>query len=253
MRNLLKHIIKDFKNGESIEVYVIILIILFLVIITILGIDVFGRFGETIEKAVIFSCFLVLLTATLKNKSEFYFLSTQLRAIPSNGLEFLHEFPAELNAQIHNAKDLLFIGVALERTIITHYSYFQEKLAQKHKIRFLFVNPESQALEVALTRNYSPTDLITTKMKIQSNIESLIKLKKMFPEYIEIRVIDNSLTHGLTAINPYSDDGILYIENYPYKTVGGSLPKFSLKLTDEWFKFYLEEAEILWQNGKVVN
>ena len=166
---------------------------------------------------------------------------------------FKNDFPSTMREQIINAEDLFLIGVTLSRTIKTYNSAFIKKVKKGERIRVLLIDPVGPAVDLAETRNYGRMDPNRTRQEIKSSINDLLEIKKYNPGYLSIRTIKNPLTHGVISINPHLSGGILFLENYPYKTIGGSIPKFILQQgIDYWYDFFLEEAEILWNHGKEV-
>ena len=58
------------------------------------------------------------------------------------------------------------------------------------------------------------------------------------------------LGHGIVGISPASAVGKLYINNYPFKTPGGSLPRFTLRAKDgRWYQLFRQELYNLWGAG----
>lgn len=245
MKKFFKRFINDIKKSENIEIYLSTL-----VVIVIIALDLFGADITRFQDEILLSVLVVIILSQLR---LIHVIDEFEGGRSYGGVSFLGDFTQELDQNIKESNDLLFIGVTLERTLNTYYSIFHEKLVNKHRIRVLLVDPNSKSLEVALTRNYSPSDVNQTRNNVNFTIYKLCELKKQTSGNLEIRVIDNSLTHGVVGVNLAKPEGILFIENYPYKTIGGSLPKFVLKDGDKWYGFYKKEAEILWENGLLIS
>jgi hypothetical protein len=239
----LQRIWKDIKRGENIDVYLTI------VISFVLGIlNLFGLASSTWLFSAILAVLGILAISALR--TEHHFEEVVEYQARSKDI-FMYDFPATLQEDISKATELLLIGVTLTRTIKTYYSEFQSKLNKGHIIKVLLIDPECQAVEMAEMRNFGRADPDRTRNDIRANIMDLCELKKNAPDRMMIRTIQNPLTHGVIAINPESSQGILYMENYPYRTLGGSKPKYVLRAgIDEWYLFFKEEAQILWNNGR---
>ena len=239
----LQRIWADIKRGENIDVYLTIILVFALGIL---------NFISPASSSWIFSVILaalgILAVSALRNEYHFREIIQHLSQTKN---VFMDDFPISLREDIINANELLLIGVTLSRTIKTYYSEFQGKLRKGHIIKVLLVDPESQAVDMAETRNFGRTDSARTSSDIRANIMDLCELQKIAPDRMRIRTIQNPLTHGVIAVNPDSSQGVLYMENYPYRTLGGSKPKYILRDgQDAWYSFFKEEAQILWKNGK---
>ena len=140
--------------------------------------------------------------------------------------------------------------MTLSRTIKSHYSEIKRKLERGDVIKVLLVHPEGPAIEVAETRVFDRPDLEWTRMNIRGALRDLCHLQSAAPNKLEIRTIQNPLGFGAIAVNPDSSSGILYLEHYPFKTEGGSKPKFVLRAKDgRWYDFFKSELRTLWENG----
>lgn len=88
------------------------------------------------------------------------------------------------------------------------------------------------------------------KGEIRNTLQYLCDLRHSTNGKLEIRTIQNPLGHGLVAKDPETASGILYIQNYPFKTEGGSRPKFILRAKDGyWYDFFKKELHNLWEYG----
>lgn len=239
----LQRIWKDIRRGENIDIYITIALVF------ILGIfNFFSPSSSTLIFTVILAALGILAVSALKTEHHFEeVIQNQGRAKDL----FMNEFPATMHDDIVNASELLMIGVTLARTVKTYYSEFEGKLRKGHVIKVLLIDPEGPAVEMAETRNFGRADPDRTRSDIRAIIQDLIELQKIAPDKMIIRTIQNPLTHGVIAVNPDSPRGVLYMENYPYRTLGGSKPKYILRAgQDEWYGFFKDEAQILWKNGK---
>ncbi len=244
MKNI-RRIWNEIRRGENIDVYLTIVFAAILSITTLTGI-------YTPNIATLASILLGLLAlfaiSNLRNLHATEQLSEQL----SNSAKpaFLKEFPLSLQDDFASATELWLVGVSLSRTTRQNYSEIERKLQKGHRIHILLVNPDGSSAEIASSRPYPKTDVEQTRRQIRDSLDYFCKLKTVNPEKLEIRTIQNPLTHGITAINPDSESGTLYIEEYPYQTTGSILPRFTLKAKEEyWYNFYKGELHNLWNSG----
>jgi hypothetical protein len=131
-----------------------------------------------------------------------------------------------------------------------YYSTIEQKIKKGHSVKFLLVDPDSAAVAMSAARTYRPTSAQQKRQEIMDTLKSLQELQKISPKKLEIRTIDNPLTYGLRAINPNTDNGVLYIEHYSYKTQD-SKPRFIVRARDVyWYDYFLKESQNLWADGK---
>jgi hypothetical protein len=241
----LQRIWNEIRRGENIEVYLTIILAAGLSIATITG-D-YSPSNETLT-AILLGILALLAITNLKGRHALEQLSEKL----SDSIKpaFLEEFPPSLNEDIISASELWLIGVSLSRTIRNNFSELERKLQKGHKIKFLLVNPDGHASEIAATRPYPRTEVEQTRRQIRDSLDYLCKLKAVSAKNFEVRTIENPLTHGIIAINPDSSLGTFYIEEYPYQTMGSVLPRFILRAKDRhWYDFYKSELRNLWNSG----
>jgi len=242
---ILKRIWHDVRRGENIDLYLIVAVVFILGIVNIIG----SVPSSWITSATLAALGVIAISA-LRSDHQMEGLSEKLSK--QTGTVFSEEFPPTLKNDINQATELWLVGVSLSRTIKTYYSDIESKLQKGQSIRVLLVNPDGAAVGIAETRVYGRTNIERTKSEIQSVLMDLCDLRKIAPDKLEIRTIENSLTYGAVAVNPNSASGVLYLEHYPYKTVGGSKPKFILTAKDDaWYGFFKDELQILWNNGCV--
>lgn len=240
-----RRIWNEIRRGENIDVYLTIILAASLSIITITGI-----YSPTIEQIVALLLGLLALFAisNLRNLHATEQLSEQLSNAAT--ATFLKEFPSTLQDDFTSASELWLVGVSLARTIRENYSKIERKLQKGHTIRILLVHPDGPASEIAASRPYPKAEAEQTRRQIRESVSYLCKLKSVNPGKLEIRTIQNPLTHGIMATNPDTTAGILYIEEYPYQTTGSILPRFILRAKDAyWYDFYKSELYNLWNSG----
>lgn len=85
--------------------------------------------------------------------------------------------------------------------------------------------------------------------EIRNALQDLCDLSQGSPRRLEIRSIQHPLGHGVIAKDPDTASGGIYIQNDPFKTEGGSRPKFVMRAKDGfWYDFFKRELHNLWDN-----
>jgi hypothetical protein len=245
----LRQVWRDVRHGENIELYVAAPIAILLAIVNVIGVDaIFGvETGKWITSITLI-ILSIIASALLINRRTMEELSEKIGQ--SANTMFMEDLPESFEKDFQEATDLWLVGVSLTTIIRLHYSILEKKLNKGHSVKALVVQPNSPAVEMAEVRAYTRTSIVRANTEIQNSLQDLCNLKQITSGKLEIRTINHPLGHGTIAINPGSTTGLLYIQNYPYKTEGGSRPKFIIRAGDgQWYDFYKKELDNLWNNA----
>ncbi len=247
MMQLMKRIWADARRGENIDLYVTVVVAIGLVILNLVGLAPTTWLGP-LTLAVLG----LLAIAVLGNR---YRVEKVLESVIHTPEEpFQERFPDTIESDLAQAKEVWLIGVSLSRTVKSYYSVLERKLTNGDTIRVLLVHPDGSGSEMAQMREYRQVKLEHRRSEIRSVLEDLCALKSIAPDKLEVRAIDYPLGFGGFAINPETATGVLYLEHYPFKTPGGSLPKFVLSAHDgRWYEFFKTEMQLLWESGRPWN
>jgi len=239
----LKRIWQDIRHGENIDLFLTVLVAIGLAALNIAGIA-----PASLIAPLTMAVLGLLAVATLGNR---YKLEESLETLnrTHTGL-FQEKLPANMENDMHNARELWLVGVTLNRTVKTYYSLLEQKLTRGDTIRVLLVHPDGTNLNMLVMREYQERyNVDRIRHLIHNSLEDLCSLQQRFPG-LDVRVIDYPLGYGGILVNPNSDKGILYLEHYPFKTPGGSLPKFVLEAKNgRWYNFFKLELETIWENS----
>lgn len=239
----LQRVWDEIKQGENIDLYITIIVAIGITLLNILGIA-----PPAILAPITLGVLGLLAITSIGNRHRIDDLHA--RFAKAKDIFYLEEFPSTLRNDFETAREVWIVGVSLSRTIKTNYHLIEKKLQQSHVIKVLLVHPEGPGIEMAVSRNYARRDVTQKSVDVQGTLQYLCDLKKVAPDKLEIRTIQNPLGYGVIAINPNSVGGVLYLENYPYRVVSDSLPKFVLKANDgRWYEMYKKELEYLWSDG----
>jgi len=243
----LKDIWEKVKNAENIDVYITIIITFFTIFLSVF-IDIEQVHINILTLAIL----CMLITTNLVNRKQLENKFALFLSAPS--IKFANSFPSEFDERLREANSIFISGVSLTRTITTYYSLFENKIQEGCSFKFLLVNPNSKECAIALKRHRAPESLESLQLTIDTSLKKLNTLKKISPNIVEIRIIDMPLAYGCFAVDPDNAAGILFIENYPFKTENGSLPRYTVDpLHEEWFEFFKNEINLLWDYAKEFN
>lgn len=239
----LKRIWQDIRRGENIDLFITVVVAIGLAILNLAGVA-----PANLVAPLTLAVLGLLAVATLGNRFK---LEESLETLnrTHTGL-FQEKMPGKMENDIRRARELWLVGVTLNRTINTHYSLLEEKLARGDRVRVLLVHPEGVGPEMLALREYKAR-YSTTRIRhlIHDSLDDLCNLQQRFGG-VEVRVIAYPLSYGGVLINPNERDGLLYLEHYPFKTPGGSLPKFVLEAKNgHWYEFFKLELQTIWDNS----
>lgn len=240
----LHRVWEEIRRGENIDLYVAAPLAIFVAVL--------GVFGVT-SPQVVSSLTLVILgllaTSLLTNRHTMKELSEKLTE--SSNTVFLQELSdTDFEEDFEAAAELWIVGVSLTTIIRAHYSLIEKKLRSGHKVKALLVHPDGPAIEMAEMRAYGRPNIERARNDIRNALDDLCDLSQSSLGRLEIRTIPHPLGHGIIARDPDTASGVLYVQNYPFKTEGGSRPKYVLQAKDGlWYDLFKEELYNLWQAG----
>ncbi len=241
MFKILKQVLDDIRQGENIDLYLIVVIALPLVVLNLLGIAL------PTSQPVILGVLTLLAVSTLANRRK---LETVVQKINQSIDDvLLKEFPDSWKRDFETANEVWLIGISLARTITTYYPLMQDKLKAGAKIKVLIVSPVGLSHEILTQRVIRSVTPEYHRQVLNSSLTDLCKLKEIAPSNMEIRTIDFALPFGVLGVNLKSQEGVIYVEHYPYKAKV-DVPKMVFRpQTKYWYEFYSEQIEALWQNS----
>jgi hypothetical protein len=161
---------------------------------------------------------------------------------------FVEDFGAALTSAIDNAGDLLITGVARNTLLTGQYSRFERKLLESVSIRFLLIEPSSDAVTIAADRYYAERSPNILRGRIDHSLRLLRELHRSTGGDLQVRLTTYPMPTGIIATDPSADDErqrSLFVEYFTFRARGE--PKFVLTSADGWtFDNLLGEAEALW-------
>jgi len=242
---ILNRVWSDVRRGQNLDLYVTLVVAIACIVLSLLGL---------VSQNVIFSstlAVLILITINLlTNRYKTEELFEQLSQ-PSETL-FREEFPAILRADVEQASEVWIIGISLTTTIRSYYSLLERNLSQGQRVRVLLVSPEGTGAAMAEMRVYGKPNVERNRAEISGTLDYLCDLKQVAPTKLEVRTLDYPISIGGFATDPDSAAGKLYLENYPFKTSGGALPRFVLHARDgRWYDHYKQELRVLWESATI--
>jgi hypothetical protein len=154
-----------------------------------------------------------------------------------------------LEEQGKGASEVAVAGVSLI-SLVPYTHFFEERLRVGCKLRFLLLDPKSDALtiwDMASRFPHARPDIERTL----NNITEILRNTKAVEGQCEVRLSKLFLPFSIVAIDPAREDGSMIVEYHTYKSTLGERPHVWLtRYTDSyWFKFYQDQYELLWRDS----
>lgn len=246
MVRFLKRVWEDIRQGESIDVYVSVVLAIVLAILSVIDI-VPADWIASVTLAVL----ALLAVAILGNRYKLEGIRNHLSR--GMGDVLLREFPADVQSRLEKASEVWLVGGTLNRTSKRYYATIETKLKRGETVRVLIGDPRegthSRSLQIA---QYSCTKSAEeAKKEMGLTLGRLCRLQELAPDNLEIRVSSHYIRQGVFAFDPDKPNGCLYIEYYPFKQPQESLPKLVLHPEDgDWYVFFREQLRAVWDSGE---
>jgi hypothetical protein len=239
---LLRQIWQDIRQGENIDLYITVIISIFVATLNVAGIA-----SQSWIAPLNLGILALITFALLGNRHRLEAIFQRMTAAEEL---FLTEFPDDLRNNLEKSRELLIIGTSLSRTLHLYYSLFEDKLRKGDIIKVLLMSPDSSACEAAAMRSYQPMDVETQRTYIRTSLNALRNLQIKTSGELEIRVLNNSLSYGAIILDLETPNGVMYLWNRPFKTRIRSIPKIVLRPANGiWYEFYKDEAMSMWNNA----
>jgi len=240
---IFQRIWNDIQRGGNIDLYLTVVVAIGLVVLNLVGVA-----SQTLVAPLTLAVLGLLAISNLGNRYKIEELIEKLSQ--TSHTVFIEEFPPNFKSDIEGATELWLVGVSLTQITRKYHSTVEQMLRSGHRVKVLVIHPKGSAIEMAESRAYGQPNVERARHEILGTLDDYCQLRSISPDQLEIRTIQTPLGHSLIAVNPNSSSGIFYIANYPFKTPGGSKPKFVLRTKDgNWFDFFKEEFHALWESG----
>lgn len=162
--------------------------------------------------------------------------------------------PMPFEEDMTDFTELYVLAMNLRRTLTNYYSCFEKRLSEGANLRFLLVDPDSDAVPIIAERNYIYRDAEQLRRVIQSTLDNLARLCSDQPVKgtIEVRVLRHVPAYGLTLLNPERSDGRMRVDLYPYRVPPDTYPSFwvTREHDEHWYQFFLNQFYLMWDSGK---
>ncbi|MBN2130069.1 MAG: hypothetical protein JW741_11260 [Sedimentisphaerales bacterium] len=182
-----------------------------------------------------------------------HFLSREGK--PSADLIFSNrKLLSPLEDRLDSARHIDVNGGSLFRLTSGYIGYFQQKAADGCRLRFLLVDPDSEAAKI-LARHvcYEIQNLDEYVGHIRTSLANLLRLKQEYSKLVDIRVYDCVPPFGLLISDPRKPCGQVQAEIYSFAVPIRERPEFTLTAAHDprYFDFFVKQYEAAWGKAKV--
>jgi hypothetical protein len=178
-------------------------------------------------------------------------LSQELARTPRPA--FREMFGAELVQSMSCARELFITGVSRNTLLTSNYTKFEAWLRDGCQIRFLLIDPASDAaVSRAAERYYAERSPDFLRGRIKHSLKLLEELQNSTAGALSVRLTSYPLAMGIIAVDSSPDlrsaTSAIFAEYYTYQAAGE--PKFIMTAADaQWYENLLGEAEAFWSNA----
>ncbi len=243
----VKRILDDIKCGENIDLYVTVILAIFISILNAIGIG-----NSALVNSLSLAILALLATAILGNRHRLDDINGKLDK--GDDRQINTQFPDTITDDFERASEIWIVGVYANSALKYRYrTIIQEKLKRGGcTVKILLVDPNSPACEMAAARVPGKLSVERERANILASLNDLCDLIKINPSNIEVRVVNDPLMYGCYILDPDKSHGIMYYHRYSYQM--GRKPKLLYRpANNEWFDFIKTEVRMLWQMGKEWN
>ena len=241
---VLKNLPRDIRKGENIELYVTVVIAISLAILSISG------FSSQVFVTPLTLAILALLTFSLlgiQHRLE----ALNKEVINSSRPFLLKKLPDNIDQRISSSKEIWLIGMSFSRFSSTYYSLLRDRIGKGSRLYVLTLTPNSDASRLASYQVYRPINLVQYDNNILTSLHIFCELKREFPANVQVRTIEKIFALGFHGFDLSSQNGIIYIEHYAFKSEQGDIPKMVFKPSDDfWYDFFKQQIQLLWEHSK---
>lgn len=170
---VLQSIWRDIQHGENIDLYITVAVAIGLVILNILGVT-----ADTFVTPLTLSVLGLLAITSLGTR---HFIKDKLDAFheKKSGLVSRSALPS-LEERGKDSKEITIVGTTLYSALIPNLDFFEKKMKQGCKLRFLLLDPESSAIETLSLISKVPNQKANIEQSLQA-LSELMSITKLLP------------------------------------------------------------------------
>lgn len=265
MKFSLKPFWNDIKSFKNYDIYIAIVTSLTIAVLGVLKIVtpeiVIGVVLATLSVFMRHVLILKRTISTLDNSTQSLLpITTEINkrlgySYDSSFLRFRKNIP-DLIDEIENSKKISILGASLHSTSRRYYDAFELAIKNGASARFLTCEPSSKISSIQIMRTYKEKDAKRLSNEIKENLRTLSELKKVGNDEnsCQLKTIPLIISYGIVILESPSGKKI-FIKLMPFRTPGSQYPSFSVSQSEnvEWYEFFADQFEKMWEVGTEFN
>lgn len=241
---VLRRIWDDVRRGQNIDLYITVVAAIGLAVLNLLGIA-----RQALVAPITLAVLGLLAVTSLGNR---YHVEEQLRKLATLSPPLLRGRSelVSFRERGQSASEIVVVGVSLVTAVSPYLDFFERKMEDGCRLRFLLLDPDSLAAQVWNATSKVPNVEADIKQTLKS-LRLLIQMEQACDGKCEVRLSKVFLPFGLAAFDPGEDTGVMNVEMYTYKRTLGERSHFILTraVNSKWFDFYRNQYEHLWADS----
>jgi hypothetical protein len=242
---ILKHIWRDLRHGENVDLYPVIFISLTATVLSQLGVT-----SQKLTLSLLLALVGLLAIAMLVNRRQNERIAMTLANLGDATVlsqRFLgqEDYVDDITRRIRVAREVWLWGTMLSAHMPALEEEIRSNLERGLALRVLLVQPHSAALSMAAFRSgrITRSDL---DADLQRNLNRLLNMSSV--GNLEYRVIDYLGPYVLYLFDPFSDSGYGMIRLANFRGSTFDRPTFELNADRDlfWFAYFRREFEAVW-------
>lgn len=213
---------------------------------TVLGAT--GVAGGAVMSSITLATLAVLALSQIRSRGHVARIAEHQRIEPLAVLR--RTFPEDLDNRRSSAKDFLYVGISMYRTLPTLRRELQRMAQHNHRVRIVLTDPSDEWLMRAGALRSGAIDHEDLAARITATLAELGRLSRGASRPVEVRVAAILPTACLNVLDQDSPDGLVVVQHYEYQPPNDSAPIMRLTANDGyWYGHFVQEAERIWANA----
>jgi hypothetical protein len=242
--DLWRRLLGDLRHGENIDAYVTVVAAIVLSGLSIVNIGPPGGLSGVILAVL---ALLAIGTLVTRHRLEALARDTDKSSLP----QFPVGYGPDYESALFGDGDIYLQGVSLNGTITWIIHALERRLRLGFSVRVLLINPTAAAIYLAEDRMGVPADYKRREFQTNSSLSHLGRLANEIGGRLEIRLTDQELSFGASAIQVGTSQAVIYLQYYAYSGDRHELPLVIKPSDGQWYDFHLMQAEALWERAVV--
>jgi hypothetical protein len=239
LRRWLTAIVHD----DNLDLYVLVAVA---VVFTVLGSA--GVASTVLMSSITLGTLAVLAFSQIRSRGLVARMAAQREFDPLALLS--RDFPADLDGRRAAAKDLLYVGVSMYRTLPPLRNDMRRMAQAGHRVRVVLVDPTDEDLVRGAALHLAGVATDDLAARVANTLGELERLSRGVSRPIELRVATVAPTMNMNVIDQDEPNGLVVLQHYEYLPGDEAAPIIRLTANDGyWYRHFVNEAERIWESS----